>query len=504
MEIFFDKILEKKNHPIIKEEYNSQNHLILSKYISKKYYNYSLEMLRTLLEKSEYYNEKIIFHISLFYLLKILYNFKNKPYIDNYDLLILTSFSLAIKVTVNQHKIPFISKLKYIYPEKYSQYNNEEIEKCEIICLKLLDYDINILTPFECLYFLFKNNRNKLSLLIKELENIIFNDVNDLLFKKPYELVEESIYRLNLNNQNIMRPLLIREKTPIILQNNYNKERMNNDSTTTTSVSSYRSYKNSRKNFNSNKLKILRSQSISGINSKNNAIINKNYRSMDKEINRQNFYPVYATIEHEKKINNNKNEIKKVIYNDLIDKYYKKEEIINNNIKLLTNCSIDKSISENININNSSNKNLSLNKESVNFNKNQINNFLYSYNTTLSKRMVNLNSIKQSYSKVSLIKNNNRKNNDKTVNNLISINIKNLGLQNISENIIFKKPTINKKNMKTSFRSNKKINKNFRQKNSFYTIFKNCNNNYEKISDLCKKINFEVFNSITDRDKTQY
>ena len=117
MDIFFEEILKNKNKPIIEEEYDPQKHLILSKYTSKAYYKYSIELLKTLLEKAEYTNKKYIFHMSLHYLLKILYNFQNLPYIDNYDLLILSSFSLGIKSSVDQHKTSFITKLKKIYSE---------------------------------------------------------------------------------------------------------------------------------------------------------------------------------------------------------------------------------------------------------------------------------------------------------------------------------------------------------------------------------------------------
>ncbi len=213
--------------------------------------------------------------MSLHYLLKILYNFKNTPYIDNYDLLILSSFSLGIKSSVDQHKTPFITKLKKIYSEKYLLYPNEVIQKCEIICMKLLDYNINILTSYECLCFLYNKDISKFNLLTKELENIIFNDVNKILFSKPYELAEETINKLNNTLQNIRPPLLITKKTAPFLNTN-NKKVANNESSPTTSVSSsYGSCSNTRNNFNTKKLKGLRSQSNLDIND-NNIINNIN------------------------------------------------------------------------------------------------------------------------------------------------------------------------------------------------------------------------------------
>ena len=58
--------------------------------------------------------------MSLQYLIKILYNFKNIYYIDNYDLLILCSFLLGIKVSINQYNPPFITEIKRKYSKKYS------------------------------------------------------------------------------------------------------------------------------------------------------------------------------------------------------------------------------------------------------------------------------------------------------------------------------------------------------------------------------------------------
>ena len=137
MDIFFEEIIKIKNKPIIEEEYNPNNHLFLFKYTSKTYYKYSIELLQSLIEKSRYSNKKHIFYMSLHYLLIILYNLKNIPYIDNYDLLILSSFSLGIKASVDQHKTPFISKLKKIYSQKYCFY---------ILQMNMLDHEFFMFT----------------------------------------------------------------------------------------------------------------------------------------------------------------------------------------------------------------------------------------------------------------------------------------------------------------------------------------------------------------------
>ena len=361
MDIFFDEILKNKNKSIIEEEYDPNEHLILQKYTSKAYYKYSLDLLKTLLDKSEYTNKYHIFYMSLHYLLKILYNFKNIPYIDNYDLLIFSSFSLGIKASVDQHKTPFITILKNIYGKKYSSYSNIIIQECEIICMKLLDYNINILTPYECLYFLFHKETNKLCLLINGLENIIFNNVSKILFQKPYELVIEVLSKFNTKIKNIKPPILITKKTAPFL--NKKDKKNNNDSTPTTSVSSsYGSYNNTRNNFNAKRLKGLRSQSNLELNNKNIIIneINENYKN-------NNFIVIRCTNSAKKEKNNNnsfnniynsnKSEIKKVIYknNNFINdkKLLKINEYnqINNNIKLLKNINQNKLLSNDVYMN---------------------------------------------------------------------------------------------------------------------------------------------------------
>lgn len=502
MDIFFEEILKNKNKPIIEEEYDPQNHLILSKYTSKAYYKYSIELLKTLIEKAEYTNKKYIFHMSLHYLLKILYNFQNLPYIDNYDLLILSSFSLGIKSSVDQHKMPFITKLKKIYPEKFLFYSNEKIQECEIICMKLLDYNINILTSYECLFFYFNRDTNKFPLLIKELENIIFNDVNKILFKSPYELAKEVINKLNFKIQYLRQPLLITKKTAPFL--NKRDIKAVESSPTTSVSSSYGSYSNTRNNFNTKRLKGLRSFSNMDINDKN--IINSINKELNSIYNNNNYIIIRENKSARKQdnniiINNKNNVIKKVIYknnniNKNDNKIIKINDNNNNNIKLLKNPVHYKLTSNDLYVNTSSSKNITSQNISTNF---QINRFIcFSGKKTILK----------TNSKINIMDNNlkikNNINHEKLTNNLSMNNLKKTRVHNTSGTTIFKKPTIDKKKMKTSFKNNKNIKnaRNNKKNINFNTALKNCNIHYSKISDLCKKINFDVFNSIPDKDKS--
>ena len=462
--LFLDDFVEKISKPIIEEEYIQEEHLIISKYTSKKYFDYSIELIKTLLEKSNYENKRYIFHMSLYYLLKILYNFKNIPYIDNYDLLILCSFSLGIKATVDQHKTPFITKLKNIYPEKYSSYTNNEIQKCEIICLKLLNYKINILTSYEILSYFFKNNKNKLSLLLTELEKKILNNVEEILFKNPYDLAMEIIYK---NSNEIKEQPLIITKKIIPLKYSQDKKIINETASTMSVSSSYGSLKETKNNFSYNKkLKGLKSQSnlfnyndineysCKEINNENKSkIINIKYKynyssqnPINKELNRIDV----KNILQKKNISDNY----KKLYNDK-NKIYKLNKFVN-----CTNTSSDMN---DLNISSStlSNTNyLSRNSKGENNNKFLCFSDRKSY-VRIGKIPPNLKCI----SHINLNEKDNNNNNSNAKRNL--------------RNSIFKKPILNKNDvmtsfkMKDNFRNNNKMKKNNYNNNSsiknFYT-----------------------------------
>ena len=458
--LFFDDFIEKISKPIIEEEYIQEDHLILSKYTSKKYYEYSIELIKTLSEKSNYENKGYIFHMSLYYLLKILYNFKNTPYIDNYDLLILCSFSLGIKVTVDQHKTPFITKLKRIYPEKYSSYTNNEIQKCEIICLKLLNYKINILTSYEILSYFFKSNKYKLSLLLTELEKKILNNVEEILFKNPYDLAKEIISK---NSNEIKEQPLIITKKIIPLKYSQDKRIINETASTMSVSSSYGSLKEAMNNFSYNKiLKELKSQSnflncndnneysCKEIDNKNKSkIINIKYKynySSQNPINQKLTKIDVKNILHKKNIFDNYNKL----YND-DKKIYKLNNYLN-----CTNTSSD--INEfNISSSTLSNQNyLSRNSKIENNNK-----FLCFSERKSYMRIEKFPQNMKYNSHIKIIEKDNNNNNNNTNNSNAKRNLR---------NSIFKKPILNKNDIMTSF----KVKDNFRNNNK---IKKNNYNN---------------------------
>ena len=141
-----------KNKPLFEQNISYETHKIFYEYTSTKYHKYIFNLLNTLCKRSPYENFVHIFHLSLCFIFKFLYQCENTQHLSNIDLVILNCFSLGIKSLTKQKLFPSINRLKKIYEEKYKTYNKKEIIEGEVICLKLLNYDINILTPLKLLY----------------------------------------------------------------------------------------------------------------------------------------------------------------------------------------------------------------------------------------------------------------------------------------------------------------------------------------------------------------
>ena len=175
------------------EKISIDNHKIFYKYTASKYYFYIYELLDKLCKKSPYENYSSIFHLSLYFILKILYQCENNPYLSNLDLIILNCFSLGIKSLVKQKDFPSISRIKKIYEEKYINYNNEEICEGEIICLKLLNYDINVLTAYEYVIYLTQNDLKLRELSLVKLELLIRNNLMKFIYKSSLDIAKNCI-----------------------------------------------------------------------------------------------------------------------------------------------------------------------------------------------------------------------------------------------------------------------------------------------------------------------
>jgi len=208
------ELLEKSNIPIIPSKISKYDHKIFIKYTSSYYYKYIYEQLNILCINSNSINKNSLFYKSLICLLKILYNSHNCEYILDLDLLILTSFYLGLKLNELITKVPKIKKLKEIYPEKYRNYETEIIKKAEIICIKLLNYNIDILTAYDCLEFLLNDNNYLFELSLKELNDEIKNNLFNYLQRPPMEIANYFISKaksFNFSEYYIRPSILLKE-----------------------------------------------------------------------------------------------------------------------------------------------------------------------------------------------------------------------------------------------------------------------------------------------------
>ena len=220
MDYTYKAVLKYLNTPLILSKPILNLHKIFKKFTSASYYKYAFDLLDILCQKAGYEDKKRIHHLSFTYLTVILYNCGNIPYLSNFDLMILCCFNLSIKVIENQADTPFLNKIKNIYKEKFNNYKKEEIVKAELICIKLLNYKINIITPYECLNYLInqlykdkdKNIRKGLlEMAAKELEQKLLN-INDYMDKKPMKIANE-IIEIVKNKRNVVNyPILLKRK----------------------------------------------------------------------------------------------------------------------------------------------------------------------------------------------------------------------------------------------------------------------------------------------------
>ena len=236
----FEFNIEKFNEPIIKKkDFSATKHKIFKKYSSELYQKYSFELLETLCNKSHFVHKTKILYSSIYFLLKFLYKSKNEIYIENYDLVILTSFYLGIKTVENQNKIPNLKKFKNIYAQKFGDYLNKEIRESELIYLKILDYNICFMTVYDYLLYIFHNKDDLILLHRKNIDKIITKNTIYFCTHSALELIQEVTNNPEINK--VMKyPTIIQKK--IIFksrENSFGCEFGNNiDESLSTSISS--------------------------------------------------------------------------------------------------------------------------------------------------------------------------------------------------------------------------------------------------------------------------
>ena len=211
MDNIYEEITLIKDKPLFEEFIQIENHKIYYKYTSQKYYTYIYDILDILCKKCPYENSSSIFHLSLNFILKILYQCGNVPYLSNLDLIVLNCFSLGAKCIIKQTSFPSINRIKKIYEEKYNNYKNEEICEGEIICLRLLDYNINILTAYEYITYLTQNELKLKELCLNNLEYIIKNNIEQYVYRSSFDIALDCV--IDVKEKMIFKePKIIKKK----------------------------------------------------------------------------------------------------------------------------------------------------------------------------------------------------------------------------------------------------------------------------------------------------
>ena len=181
-------IIKKLQKQIFPSCISSKTHKIFLKYSSSRYRKYCLDIIRHLSQKLNDKNSQSIFYQTLLYHDIVLYNCGNEVIINNLDLLILCCFYIAIKSLNSQYYIPSIKQLKSLFNEKFNLYKTNDIISTEIQCLKLLNYNINYMNSYDFLKYFFGENNNLIDFASLFLENIIYGNIKNYIFKTPYEL----------------------------------------------------------------------------------------------------------------------------------------------------------------------------------------------------------------------------------------------------------------------------------------------------------------------------
>ena len=380
MENLYEEIKLINDKPLFEDNISIENHKIFYKYTKTKYYFYIYELLDKLCKKSPYENNSSIFHLSLYFILKILYQCENTPYLSNLDLIILNCFSLGIKSIIKQKDFPSINRLKKIYEEKYINYNNEEICEGEIICLKLLNYDINVLTAYEYAIYLTQNDLKLRELSLVKLEFLMRNNLMQFIYKSSLDIAKNCL--TTIKEKIIFKePKIIKKKivsangfccSPIInkyssndkLTNTINEDNDDNNTNEEIKIKKIN-------NYNGQKFGFVKVKKLNLLNNSNSSLKNsadKIYYKKNCNLKQQNSNSSGSLITDSNTSNNNiniKNKIffkkinkpyNKFIYNNLEQNYEikkKSTEVSKNKVYLNSNRHFfDNSININMSMNN--------------------------------------------------------------------------------------------------------------------------------------------------------
>ena len=195
MELDLSKgIIRNLANPTFPKNISSSTNKVFIKYSDNQIRRYNIDLIYNLCKNSNLKNKESLLYQTLIFHDIILYNCGNKDVIKDINLMILTVFYLSVKCIGTQYTMINIEQLKKLLPNRFSHYKNQEILEMEILCLKLLRYNINIITCYDCLKIILLNYsvNDDFSETAKDLlQKIIFGDIKEYIFKLPYKLAFE-------------------------------------------------------------------------------------------------------------------------------------------------------------------------------------------------------------------------------------------------------------------------------------------------------------------------
>ena len=282
MELDLSKgIIRNLANPTFPKNISSSTNKVFIKYSDNQIRRYNIDLIYNLCKNSNLKNKESLLYQTLIFHDIILYNCGNKDVIKDINLMILTIFYLSVKCIGTQYTMINIEQLKKLLPNRFSHYKNQEILEMEILCLKLLRYNINIITCYDCLKIILLNYsvNDDFSEKAKDLlQKIIFGDIKEYIFKLPYKLAFEIYEKVKFK---------LKEKTNIKVLNT--EKRLKNN------------------------ISIFSKSKINTLSSYNLNIQNKNIMNNNKGINsvspiefsiNQNSSFISSNTKYEKKINN--------------------------------------------------------------------------------------------------------------------------------------------------------------------------------------------------------
>ena len=220
-------ILKNLGKPTFPINISSSTNKIFIKYSDNELRKSHIDIIFNLCKNSNFKNKESLLYQTLIFHDLILYNCGNDDIIKDINLMILTTFFISIKAIGTQISLITIEQLKKLN-NKFSHYKNEQIVQMEILCLKILKYNINVLTCYDCLKIILLNHQvnDDFSETAKDLlHTIIFGDIKDYIFKLPYNLALEVFEKVKFKfnqKQNIKyldNDNLIKQKNNVLNSN---------------------------------------------------------------------------------------------------------------------------------------------------------------------------------------------------------------------------------------------------------------------------------------------